>query len=104
MTLVVDAVAECRLDRSMINEEGADLDAVHLVNDTLTNIARDDSNALGRKPLVHIPPNMDIERKRLLQMVDHRPRAIWSPHRQWRRSALRSPGKQNELRQGDDVV
>src|SRR6476620_7351669 len=104
MTLVVDAVAERRLHRSMIDEEGDDPDAVHFVNHTLTNIARNDSDALGRKLLVDIPPNMDIERKRLLQMVDHRPRTIWSPHVQWRCSALRCPRKQKELGQRDDVV
>ena len=50
MSAIVDAIAKCRCDRRMIDEERSHSNAVRLVDDALANLGSDDPNAFGRKP------------------------------------------------------
>src|SRR5437868_2832821 len=104
MRTIVDAVAERRLDGPMVYQERRDLYPIGFVDDALANVGCDYLDAFGRKLLVHIAPDVDIERKRFLQMLQHRSGAIRPPHLQWLIPVLRGPGKQIEFRQGDDVI
>ena len=74
MPCVIDPVAECRLDRSVIDGERSDLKIAVLVNHPLLDVFGCDHDTLGWQPL-YIAPDVNIELVGLLQMRHHLRRA-----------------------------
>jgi hypothetical protein len=71
MTVIVNAEPERGLGRPMIDKERRDLNPVRLVNNAFVNIGREDLDTLGSVLYLRIAPNVDIERERFLQMLEH---------------------------------
>src|SRR5258705_11704381 len=76
---VVDAVSKRGLHRSVIYQEGCHLHSALLIDDALFNVVTHYFDSLRVEMLVHVPANMDVEGKGLLQVVHHGARAGRSP-------------------------
>jgi len=87
----------------VVHQERRHSYAVCLVHDTLADVGCGDFDPARRKFLIHVAPHVNIERKRFLQMHDHRASAFWPPHLKRYRPTL-GPGKEPELRQRNDVI
>jgi len=103
MPCVIDPVAECRLDQSVIDGERSDLKIAVLVNHPLLDVFGYDHDTLGWQSLIYIAPDVNIELVGLLQMRHHLRRASRSPDAK-RRVPAENPACQIEIGNSDNGI
>src|SRR6185295_20283502 len=79
MAAVIDAIAQRGFDRTMLDEECSDGDAVLLENFSFLHVVARYRDSFRRKLFVHIAAYVDVEGKRLLNVVHHVDSAGRSP-------------------------
>src|SRR5205807_8955016 len=93
------------LHRPVVHQKGNYFHAVLIEDNTLLDVVRDGSDAGGGEMLVHIAPDVNVEREGLLQIFHHGARSERSPDLEWPAALLaRSPGAEIEVGNVDDMI
>src|SRR5258708_27171931 len=103
MTLVVDAVAQGRLYKSMVTPERRDLHAVAFIDDAFADVLTAEHGTLRRQLFVHIAAHMDVEGIGLFEMFPHVSRSGGAPHLQ-RNIPSHDPTRQPEIGNSNHVI
>src|SRR5436190_3108587 len=99
----IHAIAESRLDRTMVNYKGGDLHACLIIHRTFADLRADYPDAFLRELLIHVSSNVNIKRKCVQQLVHHAACAGRTPHLKRSLTAFR-PWRQQQIRNGNDVI
>src|SRR6266487_4228345 len=103
MASIVDSVTESRLYGTMINQKRSHLHTILVKDNALLDVMAHHLDTFTGNFFVHVSANVNIKGERLLHVIHHVARTIWSPDLERDLAPTANPTSQEQVRNLDHV-
>ena len=101
---LLDPISERGLQQAMVYKKRGHFYTVFIEDDTFDNVMAQHLDAVRRPLLVDVTAHVNVEDKRVLEMLHHRGCTGWSPHLQRHGPSASRPACQEQVRNLDHMI